>query len=69
MVRGTIAMGHIVQGMQHPRIFCRGHIGRGRTNIAPEKIFRCENIVTFRGGMFAKPVNHDKLYHMLQARL
>jgi hypothetical protein len=23
--------------MQHPRIFGRGHIGRGRTNIAPEK--------------------------------
>ena len=25
----------IVQGMQHPRIFGWGHIGRGRTNIAP----------------------------------
>jgi hypothetical protein len=24
--------------MQHPRILGRGHIGRGRTNIAPEKL-------------------------------
>ena len=35
LVSGTIAKGHFVQGMQHPRIFGRGHIGRGRTNIAP----------------------------------
>jgi len=34
-VRGKIAKGHFVQGMQHPRIFDRGHIGRGWTNIAP----------------------------------
>ena len=34
-VRGKIAKGHFVQGMQHPRIFGRGHIGRGWTNIAP----------------------------------
>jgi hypothetical protein len=27
--------GHFVPGMQHPRIFGRGHIGQGRTNIAP----------------------------------
>ncbi len=33
--RGTTAKGHFVQGMQHPRIFGRGHIDRGRTNIAP----------------------------------
>ncbi len=33
-VRGKIAKGHFVQGMQHPRIFGRGHIGRGWTNIA-----------------------------------
>jgi hypothetical protein len=30
-VRGKIAKGHFVQGMQHPRIF-----GRGWTNIAPQ---------------------------------
>jgi hypothetical protein len=30
-------MGHFVQGMQHPRIFGQGHIGQGRTNIAPTK--------------------------------
>ena len=36
-VRGKIAKGHFVQGMQHPRIFGRGHIGQGRTNIAPAK--------------------------------
>ncbi len=34
-VRGKIDKGHIVQGMQHPRIFGWGHIGRGWTNIAP----------------------------------
>ncbi len=34
-VRGKIAKGHFVQGMQHPRIFGWGHIGRGWTNIAP----------------------------------
>jgi hypothetical protein len=33
--QGKIAKGNFVQGMQHPRIFGRGHIGRGRTNIAP----------------------------------
>ncbi len=33
-VRGKIAKGHFVQGLQHPRIFGRGHIGRGWTNIA-----------------------------------
>ncbi len=33
-VRGKIAKGHFGQGMQHPRIFGRGHIGRGWTNIA-----------------------------------
>ncbi len=34
-VRGKIAKGHFVQGMEHPRIFGWGHIGRGWTNIAP----------------------------------
>jgi hypothetical protein len=34
-VRGKIVKGHFVQGMQHPIIFGRGHIGRGWTNIAP----------------------------------
>ncbi len=34
-VRGKIVKGHFVQGLQHPRIFGRGHIGRGWTNIAP----------------------------------
>jgi hypothetical protein len=34
-VRGKIAKGHFVQGMQHPRIFGWGPIGRGWTNIAP----------------------------------
>ena len=38
-VRGKIAKGHFVQGMQHPRIFGRGHIGRGWTNIAPINFF------------------------------
>ena len=36
-VRGKLAKGHFVQGMQHPRIFGQGHIGRGWTNIAPFK--------------------------------
>ncbi len=36
-VRGTIAKGHFVQGMQHPRIFGRGHSGQGQTNIAPTR--------------------------------
>jgi hypothetical protein len=35
LVRGKIAQGHFVQGMQHQRIFGRGHVGRGWTNIAP----------------------------------
>ncbi len=35
-VRGKLSKGHFVQGMQHPRIFGRGHIGRGWTNIAPK---------------------------------
>jgi hypothetical protein len=34
-VRGKISKGHFIQGMQHPRIFGRGHISRGWTNIAP----------------------------------
>ncbi len=34
-VRSKIAKGHFVQGKQHPRIFGRGHTGRGWTNIAP----------------------------------
>jgi hypothetical protein len=33
-VRGKIAKGYFVQGMQHPRIFGRGHINQGQTNIA-----------------------------------
>ncbi len=36
-VRGKLAKGHFVQGMQHPRIFGRGHIGWGWTNIASSK--------------------------------
>jgi hypothetical protein len=28
-VRDTISKGRFVQGAQHPRIFGRGHIGRG----------------------------------------
>jgi hypothetical protein len=36
-VRAKIAKGHFVQGMQHPRIFGRGHIGWGWTNIAPSQ--------------------------------
>jgi hypothetical protein len=35
LVRGKIAKGQFVKGMQHPRIFGRGHIGQGQTNIAP----------------------------------
>jgi hypothetical protein len=34
--QGHIDKGHYVQGMQHPRIFGRGNIGQGRTNIAPD---------------------------------
>ncbi len=34
-LEGKIVKGQFVQGMQHPRIFGRGHSGRGRTNIAP----------------------------------
>jgi hypothetical protein len=42
-VRGKIANGHFVQGMQHPRIFGWGHIDRGWTNIAPkEPIVSCQ---------------------------
>jgi hypothetical protein len=33
--QGHNSQGIFVQGMQHPRIFGRGHIGRGRLNIAP----------------------------------
>ncbi len=33
--QGQLAKGHFVQGIQHPRSFGRGHIGRGWTNIAP----------------------------------
>ncbi len=39
-VRGKLAKGHFVQGMQHPRIFGRGHIGRGWTNIAPKSLYK-----------------------------
>jgi hypothetical protein len=39
LVRGKIAKGNFVQGMQHPRIFDRGNIGRGRANIAPTKLY------------------------------
>jgi hypothetical protein len=31
-VRDTISKGRFVQGAQHPRIFGRGHIGRGHIN-------------------------------------
>ncbi len=51
MVRGKIAKGHFVQGMQHPRIFGRGHTGRGRTNIAPPPLVRGEDTFAgWRGG-------------------
>ncbi len=45
-VRGNIAKGHFVQGMQHPRIFGRGHISRGWINIAPKHAnsFRLLNV-------------------------
>ena len=33
-VRDTISKGRFVQGAQHPRIFGRGHIGRGHINPA-----------------------------------
>ncbi len=36
-VRGTISKGCFVQGGQHPRIFGRGHIGRGHINPASLK--------------------------------
>jgi hypothetical protein len=54
-VRGKLAKGHFVQGMQHPRIFGRGHIGRGWTNIAPSAMGYTPNVasleVLFRDGM------------------
>ncbi len=37
LVRDTISKGGFVQGAQHPRIFGRGHIGRGQINPASEK--------------------------------
>ncbi len=36
-VRDTISKGRFVQGVQHPRIFGRGHIGRGHINPASFK--------------------------------
>ncbi len=33
-VRDTISKGDFIQGAQHPRIFGRGHIGRGHINPA-----------------------------------
>jgi hypothetical protein len=33
-VRDTMSKGGFVQGAQHPRIFGRGHIGRGHINPA-----------------------------------
>ncbi len=35
-VKDTISKGRFVQGAQHPRIFRRGHIGRGHLNPASE---------------------------------
>ncbi len=46
LVRGNIAKGHFVQGLQHPRIFGRGHIGRGWTNIAPSGRFAVFGLYT-----------------------
>jgi hypothetical protein len=43
-VRGKIAKGQFVQGMQHPRIFGRGHIGRGWTNIAPPILSKGQSV-------------------------
>jgi hypothetical protein len=37
LVRDTISKGGFVQGVQHPRIFGRGHIGRGQINPASKK--------------------------------
>ncbi len=37
-VRGKLAKKHFVQGIQRPRIFGQGHIGRGWTNIAPPEV-------------------------------
>jgi hypothetical protein len=36
-VRGIISKGRFVQGAQNPRIFGRGHIGRGHINPASFK--------------------------------
>jgi hypothetical protein len=38
-VRDTISKGGFVQGVQHPRIFGRGHIGRGHINPGRSFIF------------------------------
>ncbi len=38
LVRGTISKGRFVQGAQHPRIFVRGHIGRGHINPASRQV-------------------------------
>jgi hypothetical protein len=53
-VRGKLAKGHFVQGMQHPRIFGWGHIGRGWTNIAPLGLF---NVIHFTVHSFTPYVN------------
>jgi hypothetical protein len=40
LVKGTISKGRFVQGGQHPRIFGRGHIGRGHINPASIQVVK-----------------------------
>ncbi len=58
-VRGKIAKGHFVQGMQHRRIFGRGHIGRGWTNIAPSQNITVRQLSPGEDGCYATH-NHPR---------
>jgi hypothetical protein len=62
-VRSKIAEGHFVQGMQHPRIFCWGHIGRGWTNIAPifVAVWKTRHQRKRRHGMCERPLNIHRM--------
>jgi hypothetical protein len=65
-VRDTISKGRLVQGAQHPRIFSRGHIGRGHIN--PVKVCsgeRGENCFSF-GWKLAAHCFHSTLWKSLQ---
>ncbi len=48
-VRDTISKGGFVQGAQHPRIFGRGHIGRGHINPASTLAGHCHRVLSQHG--------------------